>query len=329
MKKIFVTGGAGYLGSVLVKNLLSKGYDVTVFDALMFGGDSILPYVGKKQFHFIKGDVREKRALRKALEKNYDAIVHLAALVGEPACKVNPELTNEINYKATVELARIAKDKGVGRFIFTSTCSNYGLADTNSLATEDSPLNPLSLYAETKIKAEKELLDLNSKDFSVCITRLATIFGLSPKMRFNLFINEMVRDAFFGKTISLYKENAWRPYTHIEDASDALIAILEASSKKVAKEVFNIGSENYRKKDIIRLIKKFIKNIPIKKEGGMPDNRDYCVSFEKIKKQLAFHPKRTVLNGIEEIVWAMKKNIFFNPFNEQYSLWLDEKKLTK
>ena len=323
---ILVTGGAGYLGSVLIGKLLQKNNNVKVFDALMFGGESILSHIYNKNFSFIKGDIRDKNIVSKSLT-NIDAVFHLAALVGEPACSVNPTLTKQINHESAVFLGKDARAKGVKRFIFTSTCSNYGISNLNELATEDSPLNPLSLYAETKIATEKELLELSNENFTVCILRLATIFGLSPRMRFNLLINELVREAYVKKKILLYKENAWRPYAHIQDASDALIEVLDADGKKINKEVFNVGTENYQKIELVNLVKKYVPDLVIDRKGGLPDNRDYKVSFEKIKNVIGFTPKRKVADGIDELFWAVKNNVFSNLYDERYSSWINEKVL--
>lgn len=251
-------------------------------------------------------------------------VIHLAALVGEPACKVSPRLTREINYEATISLANHAKEAGVKRFIFASTCSNYGLSSSDELANEESPLKPLSLYAETKIAVEKALLRLNDSDFNVCIVRLATVFGLSPKMRFNLLINEIVRDAWNSRPIQLYNEEAWRPYTHIDDAARMFAALLEAKKEKISGEIFNFGTGNYKKKEIIRLVKKYIPSITVRNHGGMPDNRDYKVSFEKIKNVLKISPKKNIIDGIEEMVQAMKDGIFMDPYDEKYTIWIKE-----
>ncbi|MEX2007733.1 MAG: NAD(P)-dependent oxidoreductase [Candidatus Levyibacteriota bacterium] len=321
--KILVTGGAGYLGSVLVGKLLERGHEATVLDALMFGGESILPFIYNKKFTFIKADVRKVETLSDSFE-GIDAVFHLAALVGEPACSPNPILTKQINHESTVRVAEVAREKGIKRFIFSSTCSNYGVSNLNDLATEESPLNALSLYAETKIDAEKDLLKLSNDKFSVTILRLATIFGLSPRMRFNLLINEMVREAFVKKRLLLYKEEAWRPYTHTEDAAEALIAVLDADGTKVESEIFNVGTENYQKIELVNIIKKYVPDVIVDKQGGLPDNRDYRVSFEKIKRVLGFVPKRKVTDGIDEMFWAVKNNVFSNLYDERYTSWLNE-----
>lgn len=325
---ILVTGGAGYLGSVLVGKLLQENHHVRVLDTLMFGGESVLPYIYNKNFSFIKGDIRNGKTVSKSLE-NINCVFHLAALVGEPACSVNTVLTEQINHESAVSIAKSASKKGVKRFIFTSTCSNYGISSLNELATEESPLNPLSLYATTKIATEKDLMKLSDSNFTVCVLRMATIFGLSPRMRFNLLINEMVREAYVKKRILLYKEEAWRPYAHTEDAADALIGILNSDSKKINHEIFNVGTENYQKKGLVDLVRKYVPDLVIDKQGGLPDNRDYRVSFEKIKKVIGFVPKRKVSDGIDEIFWAVKNNMFSNLYDERYSSWINEKVLDK
>lgn len=321
---LLVTGGAGYLGSVLVPMLLARGDRVTVADICMFGAEGLLPHFDNPLFHLEVGDIRDKRTIRKLFTGSFDAIVHLAALVGEPACKIDPALTRQINQQSTITLAAQAKKQGVRRFIFASTCSNYGVSSPDALADEDSPLHPLSLYAETKIASEKELLALSDSSFGVTILRLATLFGLSPKMRFNLLINEMVRDAWHGKDIVLYKEDAWRPYCHTSDAVRAIAALLDTDPKKVSGEVFNVGTDNLQKKTLAALVKKQIPSIRVKREGGQPDNRDYRVSFAKVKDHIGFAPKTSVEKGIEEIVQALKHRFWSDPYDPKYTDWLKE-----
>lgn len=320
---ILVTGGAGYLGSVLISKLLQQNHKVVALDVLMFGGESILSFTYNSSFTFIKGDVRNKETVSKALE-GIDVVFHLAALVGEPACSPNPTLTKQINFEATVNVGKIAREKGIKKFIFSSTCSNYGISNLNEFATEVSPLNALSLYAETKIDAEEKLLKFSDDKFSVTILRLATIFGLSPRMRFNLLINEMVREAYVKKRLMLYKEKAWRPYTHTQDAAEALITVLNADPRKIGGEIFNVGTENYQKIGLVDIIRKYVPDVVVEKEGGFPDNRDYRVSFEKIKKILGFAPRKKVTDGIDEMFWAIKNNVFSNLYDARYSSWLNE-----
>jgi nucleoside-diphosphate-sugar epimerase len=323
-KKVLVTGGAGYLGSVLTNKLLEKGCFVTVLDAAMFGAESLLPYLGNKNFVFIKGDIRDNKLLQSLFKEKFDCVFHLAALVGEPACDGNPKLAEDINCKATIGLAKLAKENGADRFIFTSSSSNYGVSRANELADENSPLNPLTFYSKTKVEAEKLLFPLNDSEFTLTIVRLSMLFGLSPKMRFNILINEFVRDAYFGKEVVIYKENSWRPYTHTQDAADAFITISETEKDLISGEVFNVGTENYRKKDLIELIERQIKKVNFVRKGGEVNNRDYKVSFKKIERILNFKPKKSVADGIKELIWAMRNNIFSNPYDEKYSAWINK-----
>lgn len=323
-RKILVTGGAGYLGSVLTNRLLERNYVVTVLDLAMFGAEGLLPHFEKKNFSFIRGDIRDEKVIRRIFRDGYYCVIHLAALVGEPACDGNPRLAEEVNTKATLMLGRLAKEAKVKRFIFMSSSSNYGISKQGDLADESSGLNPLTLYSKTKVDAEEGLLPMSDSEFPICVVRLAALFGLSPKMRFNLLINELVRDAYFGKDMLLYKERAWRPYTHTQDASDALIAILEAGKQLVSGQIFNVGTENCQKKDLIGYIRKYIKNARVVRKGGKANNRDYRVSFEKIKKTLGFTPRKRIIDGIEELILAMKNNVFSNPYDKKYSAWIDE-----
>ena len=319
---ILVTGGAGYLGSVLVPMLLTHGDRVTVADICMFGAEGLLPHINNPLFRLEAGDVRDKHFIQRLFKQSYDAVVHLAALVGEPACSINSVLTKQINVDATIELAKKARKQGVRQFLFSSTCSNYGVSSPDALADETSLLHPQTLYAETKIAAEKGLLGLSDVSFGVTILRLATLFGLSPKMRFNHLFNEMVRDAWHGKDIILYKEEAWRPYTHTTDAARSIMASLEADGKKVFGEIFNIGSDNIQKKTLVVLVQKYIPKMRLIHEGGTPDNRDYRVSFSKAKKYIGFTPTMSVEKGVKEIMWSLEHRVWSDPYDTKYSDWL-------
>lgn len=320
--KILLTGGAGYLGSILTPHLLLKGHEVTVLDILMFGGESLLPHYENPKFSLIQGDLRKKDILDLAFQRPYDVVIHLAALVGEPACRINPTLTKQINHEATVQIAKTAKEKGVKKFLFSSTCSNYGVSDIAKLADEESPLNPMSEYSVTKVAAERDLLSLSSNSFSVCILRLATLFGISPKMRFNLLINEMIKNAYLGEEIQIYKEEAWRPYTHLSDAARVFSLLLEKDSKSIQGKIYNVGTENLQKKQLVELIKKIVPASSIEYKGGVVDKRDYRVSFEKIKNELGFYPTRSVEDGMAEILEALRQHVFPDINNDKYNLLL-------
>lgn len=324
-RKILITGGAGYIGSVLVGNLLKKGNEIRVLDRFIFGDESLLSYKKNKNLEIIKGDIRDIKLLKKSLEEITD-VIHLAALVGEPACRENPKVTRQINYEATKMLGLLAKSTRVNRLIFVSTCSNYGISSSNEEATEESKLNPLSLYAKTKIASEKFTLSIKDKNFHPTVLRLATIFGLSPKMRFNLMVNEFAREVVFGNRISVRNKKAWRPFVHIQDASNAILTIFNASLSKVDGQIFNIVGQNIQKKQLINLVKNYNPNIQILiEEGGSDDKRDYRVSAEKIKKILGWRAKITLEKGFSEIVSALKKGKFKDPHGFKYNAWFDKK----
>lgn len=325
MKKILVTGGAGYIGSVLTANLLYKGFKVRVFDRFMFGGESLLSLTNNKNLEILEGDVRDSDRLKIAVN-GADSIIHLAALVGEPACRENPKVTKEINHKATEELASLARENGAERFIFVSTCSNYGISKANEKATEESELNPLSLYAETKIEAEKFILGLASDNFHPTVLRLATIFGLSPRMRFNLMVNEVARETAMSGKFSVYNKNAWRPFLHVQDASNAFLTVLQSSNNQISGKIFNVVGENIQKAYLIELAKKLNPQLKIEvNESGKDDKRDYRVSAKKIMDKLGWKPKITVKDGFLEIFNAVRNGLFLNPYEFRYNAWFDNK----
>lgn len=325
MKKILVTGGAGYIGSVLTANLLAKGFKVKVLDRFMFGGESLLSFASNKNLEIFEGDVRDREKLKIAVS-DVDSIIHLAALVGEPACRENPKVTKEINLKAAERLASLAKENGTDRFIFVSTCSNYGISKADEEATEESELNPLSLYAETKIEAEKFILGLASDNFHPTVLRLATIFGLSPKMRFNLMVNEVAREVAVGGKFSVYNKSAWRPFLHVQDASDAFLTVLQSSNNQISGEIFNVVGENIQKAYLMELAKKLNPQLKIEvRESGKDDKRDYRVSAKKIMDKLGWKPKISVKDGFLEIFNAVKNGLFVDPYEFRYNAWFDDK----
>lgn len=322
--KVLVTGGAGYIGSVLVGNLLGSGFKVRVLDRFMFGGESLLSYINNKNFEVVKGDIRDNEIVESSLE-GIEKVVHLAALVSEKGCDENPPVTLEINRDAVKNLTMRAKNAGVKHFIFISTCSNYGISKEKE-ATEESTLSPLSLYAETKIASEKFVLSNNSSNFTVTVLRLATIFGLSPKMRFNLMVNELARETALNGKFDIRDKNAWRPFLHAQDASEAIVAILNSQKSKISGQIFNVISENVQKQNLIDLAKELNPNIDIQiSETGKDDKRDYRVSAEKIQKTLSWKPKITVREGFKEIYDAVKNGMFLDPYEFRYNAWFDDK----
>ncbi|WP_419766209.1 MAG: NAD-dependent epimerase/dehydratase family protein [Arcobacter sp.] len=321
MKRVLITGGAGYIGSVLVKLLLEKDYFVRVLDNLSFGGESIIELLNNNHFEFVKGDIRNKQDLTKSMQ-NIDYVVHLASIVGDPACAINPELTKDINLNGAKLTYEVANKMGITKFIFASTCSNYGkMKDENAFVDEKSELVPVSLYAETKVKFEKYLLSQDKTNIAkpTCL-RFATVYGLSSRIRFDLTVNEFTKDLAMGKELVIFGEQFWRPYCHVVDLSRAVITVIEADDKKVSFNVFNVGdtNENYQKQMIVNEIKKQLPKAKIKYIKKDEDPRDYRVSFEKIRKELNFKITKTVPDGIKQIIQVVNEGFINNPDDSKY-----------
>jgi nucleoside-diphosphate-sugar epimerase len=309
--KILVTGGAGYLGSVLSLALIEDGHDVRSLDNVMHGGRALLPLIGHRRFAFIAGDIRDSQAVARAAD-GVDAVVHLAAIVGDPACARDRELACAVNERASVRLIDIARDAGLQRFVFASTCSNYGrMADTSIAATETHELRPLSLYAETKVAVELKLLALPAAPMAATVLRFATLFGLSPRMRFDLTINQFVMEMLVHRKLTVFGERFWRPYVHVRDAASAIIRVLAAPAAVTAGQVFNVGhtDENYRKLDLVDMISRHVPDAEVTFVPVPDDPRDYRVSFERIRTTLGFVPTRRVANGVAELAAAIESGV--------------------
>ncbi|MBU2494646.1 MAG: NAD(P)-dependent oxidoreductase [Bacteroidetes bacterium] len=321
MKNILVTGGAGYIGSVLVRQLLEKGYKVKVLDELFFGGESLISIYNNPRFEFIKGDIRNKVTVQQVLF-NVTDVVHLAAIVGDPACSNQPELANEINWKASKYLYDFCNEHTeIEHFIFASTCSNYGKMEGDVFLNEYSKLNPVSLYAELKVKFENYLLSNSIRDtFVPTALRFSTVYGLSPRMRFDLTVNEFIREIAFDKELLIFGEQFWRPYCHVEDLARSCVTILEAETNKVKQNVFGVGdtTENYQKKMIADEILKIVPNANIKYVHKDEDPRDYRVDFSKIKNELGFQITKTVPHGLREIYDLLKNDVISDPYSKNY-----------
>jgi nucleoside-diphosphate-sugar epimerase len=317
---ILVTGGAGYLGSVLCERLLRSGHQVRAFDALMHGGRSLLALAGREGFSFVRGDLRDAEAVRDALD-GVDAVVHLAAIVGDPACAKDPELARAINLEASLGLFEAARDAGATRFLFASTCSNYGrMVDTSVLATESHELRPVSLYAETKVAVEKTLLSAPAEPIAATVLRLSTLYGISPRMRFDLTVNEFVKELVVHRKLVVFGEQFWRPYVHVVDAARAFQTALEAPAARVAGQVFNVGDtrENYRKADLLELMAERIPGADVQRVHKTEDPRDYRVSFERIREHLGFTVTKRVPDGIEEIATALEMGLVGDPSDSTF-----------
>ncbi|HRN91389.1 MAG TPA: NAD(P)-dependent oxidoreductase [Ferruginibacter sp.] len=319
--KVLVTGGAGYIGSVLVRKLLNAGHTVRVIDSLKFGGEALYDVMMHPQFEFIKGDIRNAEDVAKALQ-GMEAVAHLAAIVGDPACKKFSDEARDTNWNGSVALFEAAEKAGVQRFVFASTCSNYGkMADADSFVTETSALKPVSLYAELKVQFENYLLN-DRKDAKMCSTalRFSTVYGFSPRIRFDLTVNEFTRNAAIHGEQEIWGAQFWRPYCHVDDLARSVVLVLESDESKVRANVFNVGSteENYNKGMIIEEVCKVVPNTRVHYVESAEDPRDYRVNFDKIKNELGYTITKTVPDGVREIYTLLKTGIVIDPFAEKF-----------
>lgn len=321
VKKVLVIGCAGYLGSVLTRKLMSKGYMVKGLDNLTYGDHGIREIYGKKGFNFIEGDIRDIKVLIQSI-KECDAVVHLAAIVGDPASQLDPEGTISINYLATKMITEICKYSQINTFLFASTCSVYGASESPGVRiTEDSSLNPVSLYAEMKIKSEKAILEAMDENFSPTILRMATLYGLSPRMRFDLVVNLLTARAMAEGLITIFGGSQWRPLLHIDDAAEAFIKCLEAPIERIRGQIFNVGSnqQNYKISELGNLLQSIIPTLQIETKDGLVDDRDYSVAFDRVSNVLGYKTERMVQDGILEIKHAFEKGIVTDYTDKRYS----------
>jgi nucleoside-diphosphate-sugar epimerase len=312
-RKVLLVGGAGYIGSVVTRQLLDKGYHVRCLDAFLYWNQSsVYPFLDNPNYEFQCGDFTMDETLTKATRGVTDVIL-LAGLVGDPITKKYPELSKAINLDGFINALHVLKQTNLERVIFISTCSNYGLIPDNEIADEAFELKPLSAYARAKVDVENALLALKaSVRFSATTLRFATAFGLSPRMRFDLTVNEFTRDMYANRDLVVYDADTWRPYCHVTDFGAAIIRVLEAEKSLIHFEVFNVGSEanNYSKRMIVDEIKTFCSNARVRYEKHGSDPRNYRVNFKKIRKLLGFEAKKSVRDGVEELVGALERNLF-------------------
>ena len=317
-KRILVTGGAGYIGSILVNRLLKSGYKVIILDKLLFGVEPLKYFLQNPNpnLAIIIGDIQNEDDANRALE-NADAVIHLAAIVGDPACAADSDLAVNVNFNATVRLADLCKKRKIRRFVFASTCSVYGIGKKEML-DEDSEVNPVSLYAETRLYGERGILSLADKNFSPVLLRLGTIFGLSPRMRFDIIINYLIQKAIKEKKISIFGGEQWRPVLHVGDAARTFQLVLESPLEKIENQIFNVGLANFQIREIGAIIKKNLPDTEIQIIDKLEDKRSYHVSFEKIQKVLDFNEEKTIEMGIKEISEALQDGIIKDPKEKKY-----------
>ena len=307
MKNILITGGAGYVGSVLAPKLLNAGYNVTIIDTLYFTDIGIKSILSHSKLKMIQGDIRNTSTVQSAL-KGIDAVIHLASISNDPSSDLDPQLTQEVNFDATVNLVKLAKENGVKRFINASTSSVYGIKETPNV-TEDLPLDPLTIYSKTKAESEPFIAKANDSTFTAVNIRPATVCGYSPKMRLDLTVNILTMHALTQGKITVFGGNQKRPNIHIEDITDYYIELLKIPAEKIGGKVFNAGYENHTVIQIAEMVKEIIGEQVTIEVTPSNDNRSYHISSAKIERELGLKPKKTIKDAVLDIKNASEKNI--------------------
>ncbi len=316
--RVLLVGGAGFVGSVLARRLLDSGRGVTVLDALVYGDEGIRDLYRHPAFEVIRADLRDTGLISEACHRA-GAVVHLGGLVGDPACALDEELTLEINLTATRTIAEAAREAGVQRFVFASSCAVYGASD--DLLDERSPTDPVSIYARTKIDSEAALRSLAADGLCPVILRFATFYGLSPRPRFDLALNLLAAKAFTEGEITIFGGDQWRPFVHVEDGASAVIAALGAPDDVVRGAIFNVGSDeqNHTFRHIVEMIRQHVPSVRVHFEPSADREANYRVSFGKVRERLAFRATRTVDLGIAEIGAALRTGRIHDYSEVKYS----------
>ena len=306
--RVLVTGHKGYIGTVLIPMLLDAEHEVTGLDNGLFE-DCIF---GQQPLNIaeLRCDVRDLTPTE--MDDDYDAVIHLAALSNDPLGDLNPQWTYDINYLASVRLAQLAKQVGIPRFLFASSCSLYGLTDGNDILTEDAPVNPITLYGKSKVRVEQDVTKLADSKFSPTFLRNATAYGFSPRLRADVVVNNLTGVAFTAGEVLLKSDGTpWRPLVHVEDIGRAFLSVLNAPRELVHNQAFNVGSsrENYQVREIADMVREVVPNSRIRfAEGAGPDPRCYRVDCSKIASTLHdFRPQWTVRRGIEQLYAVFQK----------------------
>jgi nucleoside-diphosphate-sugar epimerase len=315
-RRVLVVGGAGYVGSVLTTLLLDAGAQVRVLDQLIYdNGFALQHLLDNDRLSFVRGDLRDAGTFARVADGVNDVVL-LASLVGDPICKKYPELALDVNQRAAMRIIESLDRLGVERFVFASTCSNYGIHDPATLATESAQLNPQSLYAKTKIAVEQRLLEVaKQSQFAGTVLRVATAYGCSPRMRFDLTVSQFAWEiASSEQPLLVYDADTWRPYCHVRDISKAVMTVLSQPVERVRAEVFNVGADaqHFTKRMVVEEVQKQVPSARIEYRAGDTDPRNYRVSFAKIADRLGFQCDHSVQRYLPALVDAVRAGVFPN-----------------
>lgn len=318
IRHVLVIGGAGYIGSALLPRLLAAGYRVRLLDLLIYGTEPIAEFLDHPYLEVMQADFRQVDRVVEAM-RDVDVVIHLGGIVGDPACALDEELTTEINVMATRMIAEVAKGSGVSHFIFASTCSVYGASD--HILDERSELNPVSLYARSKIASERVLEQMADERFSPVVLRFGTIYGLSGRTRFDLVVNLLTAKALVDGEITVFGGDQWRPFVHVDDAARVLLMAMQAPLEMVRNEVFNVGSneQNYTIREIGEIVQSQVPDAKLVFKGDDADRRNYWVNFNKIRRTLNFTPKWTVEQGAQQVIQAINSGKVSDYRDAKYS----------
>lgn len=311
MKKIFITGGAGYVGAVLVPKLLDKGYEVTVIDLMIYGRD-VLPY--HDNLNAVEGDIRDIQLMEKLIP-GHDAVIHLACISNDPSFELNPDLGKSINLDPFEPMVQISKKNGVERFIYASSSSVYGIKSEPNV-TETMELEPLTDYSKFKAECEQILAKYPSDDFTCVTIRPATVCGYSPRLRLDLTVNILTNFAVNKGFIKVFGGDQKRPNIHIEDMTDLYVELLTLPKEKINKKIFNAGYENFTVNEIAQMVKNVVGEVDINVEPTN-DNRSYHISSDYIKNEIGFVPKHSIEDAVRDLKNAFDKGLIPNSFDDQ------------
>ena len=317
-RRVLLIGGAGYIGSALLPKLLDNGYQVRLVDLLLYGTEPIRPLLSHPSLEIVRADFRQVEAMVKAM-RDVESVIHLGGIVGDPACDLDEEVTIEVNLMASRMLGEVAKGCGVTRLIFASTCSVYGASD--EFLDEHLSLNPVSLYASSKLASERVLGELATDQFAPVILRFGTVYGLSGRTRFDLVVNLLTAKAVMDGEITVFNGDQWRPFLHVDDAARAALTAFEAPLALVRNQIFNVGGtqQNYTLRQVAEIIQSHVPNAKLLDTQVNADKRNYRVRFEKIRRMLGFSPRWTLEEGIRQTIDAIESGRVADYRDAEYS----------